>query len=739
VRPAQPAAARSTTVAPVRRAGQVTARLFGVAVGGFVTAVVILALATVVGPQAVSSAAGVLDVRLDIPADASLPALEQRSVMLAADGTRLALIDREVSRRVLPLSKIPKRVREAVVTAEDRKFWSHDGYDVEGIGRALVANIRAGGVAEGGSTITQQLAKGEVGSQRTLERKVAELLYAVALERRFDKPALLERYLNQVYFGSRAYGIDAAAEEYFGVEPDELTTDQAALLAGLIRSPNSADPRAKPKLARRRRNTVLAAMAEEGYLRPARLATWQRRPLGVQHPPARRTKQPHVVEAVRRELLANPALGATRAERERALYYGGLKITTTLDPGMQKAAQDAIEAYLPSGAPTGAIATIDPRTGEIKAIASGLDYRDLEYDLASQGRRQPGSAFKPFVYAEALQQGFPLKMKLSGTSPAYFKKVDGWKRNCNDDDPSDCGVENFGEVSYGTLAIPAALRQSVNTAAAQLMITVGPRHVVELADRMGIDMHAANPKIEDPSEVLANPGLVLGGFTRGTTPLEMASAYGVFANRGERVRPHLISTVTDSTGEVLYEAEPQPERVLHRVVNAAMVDLMRSVVTDGTGTGAALPSWEVAGKTGTTTDSKDAWFVGYTPVLSTAVWIGHAEGGVKMPDMTGGSTPASIWRTYMADVLEGRAAVDFPPVDLARLEDRRRASAPAKVPEVVGLTESKALVKIGRRKLVGKVREEYSAAPAGTVVWQSPNGGSSTTVGDTVLIGVSKG
>ncbi|MGH3665300.1 MAG: transglycosylase domain-containing protein, partial [Egibacteraceae bacterium] len=658
------------------------------------------------------------------------------SVMYAADGSRLAVIDREVSRKVVPLKRIPKHVRNAVITAEDRKFWRHPGYDVEGIARAAVANVQARGVAEGGSTITQQLAKSEVGTEQTLERKMTELLYAVALENQFTKDELLERYLNQVYFGARAYGVEAAAEEFFRTRANRLTVDQGALLAAMIRSPNSADPRDRPRLAKQRRNAVLAAMAEQGYVKPGRLRKWQRRPLGVKESPSRKRKQPFVVDAVTRELLGNETFGKTLRARERALYYGGLRIHTTLDPQMQEAARDAILSYLPGGAPTGAIASVVPQTGEVKAIASGLDYADLEYDLPTQGRRQPGSAFKPFVYAQALQSGFPLEMSLSGSSPAYFEDVPDWSRDC----PSaeSCGVENYGGSSYGTLDMPEALQNSVNTAAAQLMLVVGPKNVVQLADRMGVNMVAANENLADEGKPLHNPSLVLGGFTRGTTPLEMASAFGVFANEGKRVQPHLIQRVTDSDGQVLYKAPKRSEEVLDPVVNGAMVEMMRAVVTSGTGTGAQLPSWEVAGKTGTTTDSKDAWFVGYTPVLSTAVWMGHPTAGVEMYGMTGGSTPASIWRSYMGTVLEGRDPVSFPDVDLSELDDLD-GGKDVTVPDVVGDPESEALTRLGSRKLVGQISQDYSSAPAGTVIWTSPSAGETASPGDTVYVGVSIG
>ena len=732
---AQPA--RSSIVVPPappepQDLGRAAARLAFLSLGTVVGLSVVALVAVVLSRPAASNAKALLDVQLDIPKEASLPELEERSTIYDGKGNLLAVIDREISRQTVPLGKIPRHVREAVITAEDRKFFEHDGYDVEGIARAAVANLQAGEVTEGGSTITQQLAKSEVGDERTLERKAKELLYARALEEHFTKDELLERYLNQVYFGSRAYGIAAAAEEFFHTKPRKLTVAQGALLASLIRSPNSADPRDKVDLALRRRNVVLAGMVQEGYLEPERLPKLERKPLGVKESsPERRKRVPHVIDAIRREVLRTPELGKSRKARERLFYYGGLRITTTLDLEMQAAATEVIRDYLPAGSPTAAIATVDPKTGAVKAIASGLGYKKLEYDLPTQGRRQPGSAFKPFVYAAALEDGYPVEMKLSGRSPAYFEGIPGWERDCNTLDKDVCGVSNYGGSSYGDLDMRDALRNSVNTAAAQLTVTLGPKRVAKLADSMNIDIKSATNGQYTNS-------IGLGGLDQGVTPLEMASAYATFTNAGKAVKPHVIATIQNRAGEVLYEAKPKGEQVMDPLVANAMIDLMRGVVTGGTGTGAALPSWEVAGKTGTTQNHVDAWFVGYTPVLSTAVWVGHAEGQVQMPGMTGGALPASIWRSYMGEVLEGRDVVSFPDPDWTALAERLTGAA-VSVPDVVRMAEGEALAALGKRKLIGEVRSESSSAPEGTVLWQSPGPGDTAHPGESVYIGVSSG
>jgi penicillin-binding protein 1A len=699
------------------------------------TAAVLAVMALVVDavvPRLTASAAQIVDAKLLLPTDAALPPVDERSVIVDGDGVVLAVIDRETTRRNLALRNIPSHLQQAVIAAEDRKFYEHDGYDVEGIGRAALANFRAREISEGGSTITQQLAKTHVGHERTLERKSRELLYALALEQRFSKDQLLERYLNYVYFGSRAYGVAAAADEFFHTSVGELKVHQSALLASLIRAPNTADPRTHPRLALRRRNAVLTAMADEGYIQRQRLQRLLARPLTVRpSSPERDVRQPHVVDAVVRELLNTEELGGTRQDRERLLYHGGLRITTTLDRRMQRTATRVIRSHLPYGTPTAAIATVDPATGQIKAIASGLRYRKLKYDLPTQGRRQPGSAFKPFVYAAALQEGFPIDMSLTGRSPAFFEGVPGWDRDCSILEKPTCGVSNYGGASYGRVDMADALRSSVNTAAAQLTVTLGPERVAKLADRMNIDIDAATN-----GRITASIGL--GGLDQGVTPLEMASAYGVFANDGRRVRPHLIAKVEQRSGRVLYEAQRDEQRVLDALVNTAVVDLMRGVVTAGTGTGAQVEGWDVAGKTGTTSNNVDAWFVGYTPVLSTAVWVGHARGQVTMPGMTGGALPATLWREYMAKVLRGRPEKRFDEVDLDALADRM-ATIEVTIPDVVGLHESDALTTLGDRKLLARVHRVASSMPAGTVVWQTPTAGQTSNAGDDVILGVSDG
>ena len=717
--------------APAPRLRSAFRDLPALVVAAVLAVAVVGSAAVAVTPRISSSASKIVDVGLKIPTDAVLPGLEERSTIYDGDGNLLAVVDREISRRVIPLRRIPRHVQHAVIAAEDRKFFAHPGYDIEGIGRASLANFRAREISEGGSTITQQLAKTQVGADRTLQRKATELRYAIALEKRYSKKQLLQRYLNLVYFGSRAYGIAAASEEFFHTTPPKLKVQQSALLAALIRSPNAADPRTRPGLARQRRNSVLRAMAHEGYIPRKSLRPLLKSPLGVRpSSPKRVVRQRHVVDAIQRELLATEGFSSSREERERLLYFGGLRITTTLDLQMQRAAGNVIRNFLPNGSPTAAIATVDPKTGAIKAIASGLFYSELKYDLPTQGRRQPGSAFKPFVYAAALQDGFPPEIPLTGASPAYFEGVPGWERDCDRHDKDVCGVSNYGGASYGQLDMGEALENSVNTAAAQLTMTVGHERVAKLAGSMNIDIEAAtNGRITE--------SIGLGGLDQGVTPLELAAAYSVFANGGQRLRPHLIAKVADRKGRVLYEAKPEGKRILHPAVNAAVVKMMRGVVTRGTGTGAALASWDVAGKTGTTSNNVDAWFAGYTPALSTAVWVGHAQGQIEMPNMTGGSVPASIWREYMTEALDGRLIETFPQFDRQELAARLQDTV-VTVPDVVGLDAGEALTRLGKSKLIGDVETAGDATSAGTITWQSPAAGEEASPGEEVLLGFSE-
>ncbi|MGH8908905.1 MAG: transglycosylase domain-containing protein [Egibacteraceae bacterium] len=676
-------------------------------------------------PAATANAARSLALGIAPAEQAALSNLSQRSVVLAGDGTVLAVLHAEIDRKVVPLHTIPQWVRQAVVTAEDRKFWEHSGYDIEGIGRAMVVNFQTGEIAQGGSTITQQIAKSVVGNERTLERKLTEFAYALALEREYTKEELLERYLNQVYFGSGAYGIAAAAEQYFDqTDPSQLRVEQGALLAGLIRSPGTLDPRRNPEQALARRNEVLQEMGMLGYLDPGTVDLFVQTPLGVVPPREDAPLDPYLTAAVQQEFLANPIFGPDREARADLLFSGGLKVETSLDPRLQQTAREVVNDALPSQrGPTAAIAAVDPRDGRILAIYGGTDFEQEQFNLATQGRRQPGSSFKPFVLATALQQGIPLRLSLDGNSPLRI-------RGSGSPEWGQKGVTNFGGSDYGRIDLRGALVNSVNTAFAQLMMIVGPREVLTVAGGMGIDVATATAGIE-------NPSIALGGLERGVTPLEMASAYGTFANGGRHVAASLINRVTGPDGTVLYDRRPQPQQVLDPRVNAAMVSVMQDVVRAGTGARARLENWEAAGKTGTTQRNADAWFVGYLPVMSTAVWMGYPEGQIAMRGDSSSSFSAGIWRAFMTRALEGVPPVGFPNVEFG--EGLAAGQGIVTVPDLVGQDETDALRTLAQAKLVGDLRLVPSRSPAGTVISQRPRPGSTAQVGDSVVISVSTG
>jgi membrane peptidoglycan carboxypeptidase len=617
------------------------------------THVVAIALVLAAVAPEISGAALRLTARRFTPSAASesWPALDQPSTVVAADGSPLAVLHDGVKRRYVPLDGIPEVVRQAVIAAEDNRFWSHSGYDPEALGRAAVANLRARGVAQGGSTITQQLAKQNfVGDSPTVARKGKELLYAISLEQRYTKEQLLERYLNQVYFGSLAYGVAAAAEEFFGAQVGELSASQAALLAGLIRAPAALDPRASPDAATARRNDVLRAMGAAGHLSAPDVEAAVVEPLKVQPARAPEVREPFVVEAVKREFLANPAFGATVDERRRLLLTGGLRIETSIQPRLQAAARAATR-WVPESLGS-ALVAVDPRSGQVVALHDGGAAATGHFDVATQGSRQPGSTFKPLVAAAALEAGMPESQKLVGDGPIQLDYAGG---------PEPWRVDNFDGDDYGPIDLRAAVVDSVNTAFAQLGVALGVDRITRMATRLGVDVDRAFGPPES-----RGPSIALGGLTRGVSPLELASAYATFAAGGSHVTPYFIEKVLDGGGHEVYRARPQPQPLLDGAVNATMVDILQEAVTDGTGSAAALSTWDVIGKTGTTDGPSDAWFVGAVPVLSTTVWVGRPDSDKPVPGLTGGSTSAPIWRSFMAEALRGTPPVDFPTASTKR-------------------------------------------------------------------------
>ena len=678
-------------------------------------------------PRAVADLRGSVDVGVILPQSAAFSGLDQPSRVYASDGTLLAELRAEVDREVVPLENIPEHVRDAVIAAEDRQFYEHEGYSVEGIGRAALTNLRAGDVTEGGSTITQQLAKKNfLTDEQTLDRKISELFYAMRLEEDFTKDELLERYLNEVYFGISAYGVQAAAQEYYGVDVQDLRVDQAAVLAGVIPAPSALNPRANPERALEKRDQVLQDMFEIGALTTEERQAAQARPLDVVPHVEQQVREPYVVAAVKRLFLDDPTFGATRQEREDKLFRGNLDITTTLDPALQDTAEETIRERFgdSEGGPTASIATVDPETGAILAFASGQEFDSEQFDYALQGRQQPGSAFKTFVMANALREGFSPELVLDGDSPIEVV-YDGGRTY----EP-----QNYGEADYGEIDMETALRKSVNTYFVQLFELVGRKSAVELAGELGIDVPAAIGSSSD-----YGPSLVLGGLRAGVTPVEMAGAYATFANGGVFHRPYLIERVVDGDGtELLTQGADDGREVFSQELNSVIVDMMRNVTAPGgTATAANFGQWQTAGKTGTTNDNKDAWFAGYTPVLSTAVWVGHADENVEMPGATGGGTAAPVWTDFMRQAHEGREVQRFPQVDVDYAELFRGEEV--EIPDVVGEQEYEALQALAEQKLIANTIEVDSLAAQGVVLGMNPGPGATLRAGERVTLTVSTG
>jgi penicillin-binding protein 1A len=590
---------------------------------------------------------GVAQVTIGDDALDQLSHLSQTSVVAAADGPTLGVVERE-RRRVVDIDALPEHVTAVVLAAEDHRFEDHEGYDLTGLARAAVTNARSGEVEQGGSTITQQLAKlNFTGDDPSISRKVEELLYAVRLEDQLSKEQLLARYLNQVYFGNGAHGIAAAAEEYFGVAPEDLSPAQAATLAGIIQRPSSLDPRQDPERVQRRRDVVLHRAAAEGLLGRGEARAAVAEPLELA-PPTPRPRADAILDAVRAEVRGIEELGSTPEARAERLETGGLRVETTLDSTLQHVAAETIAATFPeaTGA-TAAVAAVDPRTGAIRALRGGRAGAG-GFDLARQGRRQPGSTFKPLTAVAALERGLSTEQGLVGDGPIELEH----------DGPEPWRVDNFEGADLGTVDLRAALRHSVNTAFAQLGVAVGPAAVADVAERIGIDPDAA---LGDPDQ--RGPSVALGGVAHGVSPLELASAYTTFATGGRWAEPHLVRRILDADGRVVFEREPRPAQVIEPEVADTVRAMLEGALEEGTGRAARIDDVAAFGKTGTSQDGADAWFVGSTTDLTTAVWVGHPDGRVAMPEATGGRLAAPIWRMVTSAWAEAHPPGSWPPPD----------------------------------------------------------------------------
>ena len=597
--------------------------------------------------------------RVPLPPDVP-PA--QTTFVYAADGkTRVASLDAGEDRQLVPLSQVPPVLVDAVLATEDKSFYRHRGVDPLGIVRATWADLRGKGRLQGGSTITQQYVKNVyLGRERTLVRKLKEAALAVKVEREFSKDEILERYLNTIYFGRGAYGVQAASRAYFGINVEGLGLPEAAYLAGLIRAPEGADAKKADQLevARVRRSRTLAAMARNAMITEEQRAAAdaddfrvidQKKDLA---PDVARQDigTPFFAEYVRAQLV--------RTYGEAKTYGGGLQVTTTLDLKTQEQANGAVCGFLDRPTdPPGALVAVDD-AGRVRAMVGGCKWGDdpsqgqskVNLAVGAEGGgtgRQAGSTFKPFLLAEVVAEGYTVESALPAPAEIVLEGADAGK---------DWTVPNYDGASFGrSLNLIDATRNSVNTVYAQLVMAIGPEKLVERAHDLGIR-----------SNLEPVPSLVLG--TADVSPLEMAGAYSTFARRGEYVQPHVIEKVRDADGTVLYEANPERRRALDEGDADVVNFVLRQAVERGTGTAARVPGRQIAGKTGTTNDYADAWFVGYTPKLTAAVWMGYPEGGAEHPmtnvrgrKVSGGSFPAQIFRRFMAEAA-GPDSGTFPEV-----------------------------------------------------------------------------
>ncbi|MEV4969897.1 transglycosylase domain-containing protein [Streptomyces scopuliridis] len=636
----------------------------------------------------------------EIPSNLRTPPLSQRTKILDRDGNAIATVYSR-DRTVVPLNDISPYMRDAIVAIEDSRFYEHGAVDLKGILRALNRNVRAGEATQGASTLTQQYVKNvfveEAGddpekvaqaTQQTLGRKVRELKYAIQVEEELGKKKILENYLNITFFGNQAYGVEAAAQRYFSKRAKDLTLDEAALLAGMVQSPSRYDPVNNVKEATERRNTVLTRMvanrgitraeAEKAMATPIRLnVSWPKNGCITAVSGAG-----FFCDYVRKTVLNDPAFGKTEKERSKLWNLGGLTIKTTLDPRAQRAANKAATAKVDKSDKFAAsVVQVQPGSGKILSMGQsrpyGLDHKRNEtvLNLAVSNRMggstygfQVGSTFKPFTAAAALEKG--IGPATSFTTDWKLTLPESSFRTC-DGSPSGnqpWALQNELESEKGTWDMTSALGKSINTYFALLEQKAGLCETIEMAKKVGYERG-------DGKEIAARPAVTLGSVD--STPLSMASAYATFANRGTYCTPIAIESVKDARGENI----PVPKSTCSKAMSEQTADtinqMLKGVVEDGTGTQAGLKDRDNAGKTGTTNDRKDAWFVGYTPNLSTAVWVGDdvgekssmfdvTIGGQYYDKVCGGCLPGPIWRIAMTGALDASEAPSFNPVSVPR-------------------------------------------------------------------------
>lgn len=681
-----------------------------------------------------------------------LPSNAEPSTIYDSQGTLLTTL-REENRSVVSLDQIPRKLQDAVIAIEDDQFWTHNGVNPRSIIRAAKSNAESGGVSQGGSTITQQYVKNALLSdERTISRKIEEATLAMALERNYSKELILELYLNTIYMGAGAYGVEAASQGYFGIPVNQVDLPQAALLAGVIQSPSRHDPRKHPESALKRRNLVLSEMHEQGLITSSQYEEAKNTPIEVVAeqplPEELPYPAPHFVDEVKNWLLnKSDALGATRAERRERLLRGGLKIYTTLDLDLQAKAEAAVASVLKGQGtdpkmPDAALVTINPKTGFVRAMVGGYDYFGThayrQANLAMGTGRSTGSAFKPIVMATALEAGVSPKKTFPSPSGARFQLPGRpWT------------VKGGGGLGAGTMH--QCLVVSSNTCFANIIQDpdVGTEKTAEMARKLGIVS----------TTLTQSPSMVLG--PNNTTVLDVSSVYATFANDGIHVPPVMVTKIVGPDGNVVYQHSHTQSKAIEPETARAVGSAMEGVISSGTGTSADIGR-PAAGKTGSAQRNTDAWFAGFTPQLATAVWVGFAEtrpdrsGTRRLVAMTppntritvfGGTYPARIWATFMRSAL-----ADEEPLPLFDDEDElipttTVASPNNTVTEVVSPTESAVVPDVvgmpidrARRELraagltVRDLRVEVIGVSANDVSAQSPAPGARVDRGSDVWV-----
>jgi penicillin-binding protein 1A len=566
----------------------------------------------------------------------------ESSAIFAADGSRLGYVQSDIVRTVVPWRDIPVELRRATVAVEDERFYQHEGVDFNAIVRAGIRNLESGDTVEGGSTITQQLVRALYikDPKRNFARKIREAKLASELEEKHSKRWILHNYLNDVPYGTvggrTAIGVEAAAVTFFDKHARDVDLPEAALLAGLPQAPSQYNPFRNPTAALERRNEVLRQMVESRYITQAEADVASQAALGLKRGTRYTTRrEPYFFDFVQEQLIEKYGVGVFRR--------GGLEVHTTIDPALQDAARKAIAGQLPySEDPSSAIVSIDPSNGYIRAMATSGTYRDRTFNLAAQGHRQPGSAFKTMVLTTAIRKGVDPNRTTYVSKPLDLQTTEWgpWK------------VQTYGNTYGGSMTLTRATLASDNTVFAQLILDLGPKEVRETAKLMGIE-----------TELDAYPAEGLGGLRLGVSPLEMANAYATLASGGIRNEPKAIRRVVFPDGKSEDLGKPKRERVFSDGVAYEVTKILDQNIDSGTGTAAQL-GCPAAGKTGTTDNFNDAWFVGYTPKLSTSVWVGYPNALVEMVSVhgisvAGGTFPAAIWHDYMV-VAKGDDCSSFP-------------------------------------------------------------------------------